>query len=53
MSLIYKANFSDFSVFHSVDEKPKQSDFRMHIHAENEIFLFISGNATYLVEGNE
>jgi len=53
MSLIYKASFQDFSVFHSIDQTPRQSDFNMHIHGENEIYLFAAGNAAYLVEGNE
>ena len=53
MGLIYKASFPDVSIFHSFDEHPNQSDFQMHVHNNNELFLFVSGKATYLVEGNE
>ena len=53
MAQIYRASFPEITVFHSIDEHPDQSDFSMHVHNTNEIFLFVSGKATYLVEGNE
>lgn len=40
---------------HSVDEHPKSKNFNEkppHAHKKNEIFYFISGRASYLVEGN-
>ena len=40
---------------HSVDEHPQSIDFGNnlpHAHKRNEIFYFISGRASYLVEGN-
>jgi len=40
---------------HTVDEHPKSKNFNEkppHAHKKNEIFYFISGRASYLVEGN-
>lgn len=37
---------------YAVDEMPSNEDFCMHIHDQYEIFLFISGDAQYLVEGS-
>ncbi len=40
---------------HSIDEHPKGgkiNDNHPHAHKKNEIFYFISGRASYLVEGN-
>ncbi len=53
MSVLYDRSLGNVSVFHSLDEHPQKRDFSMHIHAQNEIFIFVSGKATYLVEGNE
>lgn len=41
-----------FSVSHKFEENPKQSDFLMHAHGCYELLIFISGDITYLVEGN-
>ena len=38
---------------HSIDTHPKDEDFTMHVHEQYEIFYFISGEASYLVEGTE
>lgn len=38
---------------HSATRHPQDSEFRMHIHEQFEIFYFISGDAAYLVEGSE
>ncbi len=40
-----------FEISHSVDEHPKQNEFFMHAHEHYELLLFISGDVTYLVEG--
>lgn len=53
MACIYEAEFPNISMFHSFDKHPDQSYFHMHIHNTNEVFLFVSGKATYLVEGTE
>lgn len=53
MGVLYSKNMAGLSIFHSIDEHPKQSHFSMHVHAQNEIYVFASGCATYLVEGNE
>jgi len=41
-----------FIVSHKFEECPKQSDFLMHAHSCYELLIFISGDITYLVEGN-
>ncbi len=43
----------DVDFFHAFDKHPDQSEFEMHVHAGYELFLFVSGKASYLVEGNE
>lgn len=53
MGVLFSENMTGLSIFHSIDEHPEQSSFSMHVHAQNEIYVFASGSATYLVEGNE
>lgn len=38
---------------HTLDELPKQSDFKMHTHENYEIYIFLSGGGKYIIEGNE
>ncbi|MBQ4040081.1 MAG: helix-turn-helix domain-containing protein [Oscillospiraceae bacterium] len=38
---------------HRLDRDPKNRSFLMHVHNVNEILYFISGDATYMVEGTE
>ncbi len=38
---------------HSIDSHPRDEDFTMHVHEQYEIFYFVSGEASYLVEGTE
>ncbi len=35
-----------------IDEKPHPAEFELHIHDEYELYLFVSGDAEYIVEGN-
>ncbi len=37
---------------HTVDERPRDESFPMHMHDHYEIFCFVSGKAAYMVEGN-
>ena len=37
-------------IAHSIEKKPLDREFNMHIHDNFEIFCFISGNADYMVE---
>ncbi len=37
---------------HAVDEAPDNKGIGFHIHDRCEVFLFVSGNAQYLVEGS-
>ncbi len=41
-----------FYVKHTREEHPLQSDFPMHAHGHFELLIFLSGDITYLVEGN-
>ncbi len=45
-------NNTIYYIKHSTDNNPKQSDFPMHAHADYELLYFLSGDITYLVEGN-
>lgn len=38
---------------HTMDEAPDPNDFPMHAHEGMEIFYFISGQGSYLIEGHE
>ncbi len=50
--LLYHYVDSDLRLRHAVDEVPDKNDFTMHVHEHYEIYLFISGNAKYIVEGS-
>lgn len=39
-------------VRHAIDDTPCDENFNMHIHATCEIYLFITGDVEYLVEGS-
>ena len=43
----------DFGLVHKIDSQPDNIDFKLHQHDDVfEIFLFMSGNAEFYVEGN-
>lgn len=50
--MLEEYSFSKIYIRYAVDEKPKDSDFVMHIHDMCEIYLCVSGNVEYLVEGS-
>lgn len=50
-SFYYKDN--EIYFHHSIDEKPNDASFKMHLHEQLEIYCYICGDATYLVEGTE
>ncbi|MFA7637269.1 MAG: AraC family transcriptional regulator [Monoglobales bacterium] len=41
-----------FSVAESEVEKPMNEDFRLHVHNDYEIYLFLKGDTKYIVEEN-
>lgn len=47
--------YSDETLFyhHTRDEKPDPADFAMHNHTRYEIYYFISGKASFYIEGNK
>ncbi len=51
MQMIFK-NEEICHVRHAYDEHPDPDQFPMHMHGHYEILFFISGDITYLVEGN-
>ena len=38
---------------HTIDPAPRPEDFAMHAHERMEIFVFLSGKGSYLVEGTQ
>ena len=44
---------SDLSIHFVYTQKPEQSSFTMHTHEEYELYYFVSGCGTFVVEGNE
>ena len=53
MPVLYRYSDRLIQFHHSVDPDPDDGNFPMHIHEQYEIFCFVSGSASYLVEGNE
>ncbi len=50
--LIDLPNNELFNIKHSKDITPIQNNFPMHAHSHYELLYFLSGDITYLVEGN-
>jgi len=53
MSSIYRYNYNTngLTCQRSIDHEPDPSGFTMHAHDLLEIYIFISGNGSYIVEG--
>lgn len=51
----HRFSYKDEEIYfhHSIDEKPKDTSFKMHLHEQLEIYCYIGGDAVYLVEGTE
>ena len=52
LPMLNEYSSGEIYIRHAVDERPDDRDFKMHIHDQCEIYLFISGNVDYLVEGS-
>ncbi len=52
MPVLEKYTADGILVLHTVNETPQDKHFNLHIHDFYEIFCFVSGKATYMVEGN-
>lgn len=48
---VYKDN--DFYFAYNVTQNPSANSFRLHAHDQPEIYYFLGGGASYLVEGTE
>ncbi len=52
--MIYSNFTKDTFLFHhTLDIAPLQSDYKMHTHEDYEVYIFLSGNGKYIIEGNE
>ena len=49
--MLNEYRFENYYIRHAIDEKPDCSVYSMHIHEQCEIYLFVSGNVEYVVEG--
>lgn len=52
MRRIYEYADASFVYHHSIDHRPDPAEYPMHAHDTHELFYFISGHGSYLVEGN-
>ncbi len=52
MGILKSINGEGFSLSHSLDEQPKNSDFTSHIHDSYELLCLVKGKVDYMVEGN-
>ena len=52
MSQLFSYRDSELYSHHTIDPRPQADDFSMHAHEGMEIFYFLSGSGSYLVEGN-
>lgn len=52
MKHLYVYRDNEIYCHHTVDEQPQPTDFPMHAHEGLEIYYFISGKGSYLVEGS-
>ena len=51
--MLNEFSFGQIYIRHAVDNCPDDKYFTMHIHEQCEIYLFLSGNVEYLVEGSK
>lgn len=50
--MLREYHYGDIYIRHAIDDCPSDSPFTMHIHGQCEIYIFVSGNVEYLVEGS-
>lgn len=50
--MLKEYSFEDIYIRHARDDEPDEKSFTMHIHDKCEIYLFLSGDVEYLVEGS-
>lgn len=53
MNDFFTEKSSDLSINFTYTEKPEQKGFYMHAHDFYELYYFVSGSGTFIVEGNE
>lgn len=52
MAHIFSYRDADLYSHHSLDQSPDPDAYQMHVHEMMEIYYFLSGKGTYLVEGS-
>ena len=51
MAVIERYENNEVKMTHSIDDAPKDVQFPMHVHDAYELYCFVSGKASYMVEG--
>ncbi len=51
--MLKEYSFESIYIRHAKDSEPDEKSFTMHIHDKCEIYLFLSGDVEYLVEGSK
>lgn len=52
MATVKRYDWTGFSISHSITDSPLDRQFPMHVHENYEMYCFVSGNASYTVEGS-
>ncbi len=52
MSIVYEYNANMLGFHHSIDKKPEEKNFSMHVHDQYEILFFVSGKGSFTIEGS-
>lgn len=52
MSSLARYSDENFTLSHALTEKPDQSQFRLHTHAQAEIYYFVRGAGVFHIEGS-
>ena len=52
MAVLKSIEGEGFSLHHSYDKAPRDTDFPPHIHENYELFCLVNGEVDYMVEGN-
>lgn len=52
MSILTQYSDNDFSLSHTLTEKPDQSQFHLHTHTQVEIYYFVRGSGIFHIEGS-
>ena len=51
MSALFEYRSDQIYCHHSLDERPEAERFQIHVHETPEVYCFLSGSGSFLVEG--